>query len=237
MAVPERDFYTTDEIVHRWRWAGINHGTLLKLAMDDSLVFSIYIKDLGSHSSTRDTPDGRVTTTQTVVLSFRAEGHARPPLQYLRADDTRRLLESEPSEQIAIRGHYSEPQRTKESGLGYAQPPFFSREDLLVSRLERDRFEKLHRLRLRPPWYFRAWGWLCDQANQRALMMLSGWVAAIVAALWAVWLWVYPNTASPRATPKPSIEWTSTARFPSFRPPLMSTVRSHGASHARPETS
>jgi hypothetical protein len=225
MAVPEKDFFTLDEIVQRWRLAGMDHATLLKLAADDLLVFSVYIRDLGSHTQTKDTTDGVVTTSQTVAFSFRAEGSARPPLQYLKADDARRLLESKSNERIAVRGHYSLPTREKESGLGHAQAPLFCRDDLLVSRIERDRFERQHRVRLRPPWFSRAWGWLSDQANQRALTMLSGWIAAIFAALWAVWLWWYPNTATPRATPNQVVERTT------FSAPRAPTATAHDQRH------
>ncbi len=223
MTVPEKDFFTLDEIVQRWSLAGMDHATLLKLAADDLLVFSVYIRDLGSHTQTEDTPDGVVTTAQTVAFSFRAQGHARPPLQYLKADDARRLLESKSNERIAVRGHYSLPTRDRESGLGHLQAPLFCRDDLLVSRIERDRFERQHRVRLRPPWFSRFWGWLSDQANQRALTMLSGWIAAIFAALWALLPSLYPNPTTPRATPNPVVERTT---FSALRVPA-ATAHDH----------
>jgi hypothetical protein len=73
--------------------------------------------------------------------------------------------------------------------MGYMQALYFRAEDLLVSRVERDRFEREHKLQLQPPWTKRIWGWLRDQANQKALTMLWGWVAAGIAALWAAWVW------------------------------------------------
>lgn len=210
MAIPEKDFFTLEEIVHRWRFAGMDNATMLKLATDDLLVFSIYIRELGSHTTTRETPHGMVTTRHSVEFSFRVEGYSRPPLQFLKADDARRILESRPDEQIAIRGHYSVPERTKESGLGHGHPPLFTREDLLVSKVERDRFEKLHKIPLVPPWHIGIWQWLSDQANHRVLTMLSGWGTAAITAAWAAWLWSYQSPQNPPvATPNPSIERTS----------------------------
>ena len=151
----------------------------------------MYIRDLGSHTSTQDTPPGLVTTEKTVAFSFRADGHSRSPIQYLKADDSRRILESRPGERIAVRGHYSVPERTKESGLGHMQAPHFAREELIVSRLERDRFERQYKVPLAPPLPTRIWRWLSDQATHRVLRMLGGWIAAAFAAAWAVWQWWY----------------------------------------------
>ncbi len=215
MPIPEKDFFTLDEIIERWRYSGADDATLLKLATEDLLVFSVYIRDLGSHQVTRETPQGCVTTKHTVELSFRAEGYSRPPLQYLGAEDARRILESHPGERIAVRGHYSLPSRTKESGLGHATAPHFARSDLLVSRLERDRFEKEHKVRIRPPWPSRVWKWLTDQANHRALTMLSGWIAAALAAAWALWVWWYQLPPAPPATPNPSLNRSSNGTPPS----------------------
>jgi len=184
MSIPEKDFFTLPEIVQRWHPCGVDDATLLKLAVEDLLVFSVYIRDLGSHQTIRETPEGRITSTQEVAFSFRAQGYSRPQLQFLKSDDARRILESQPNERVAVSGHYSLPSRTKESGLGYGKSPYFSRSDLLVSRLERDRFEREHQLRVRPRWPARTWMWLSDQANQRVLTMLSGWIVAITSAVW-----------------------------------------------------
>lgn len=210
MAIPERDFFTLEEIVHRWRFAGMDSATLLKLASDDLLVFSIYIREIGSHTATRETQIGAVTRTRQVQFSFKAQGYSRPVIQYLKSDDARRILEARPGEKIAVRGHYSFPKRTKESGLGHATAPLFTRDDLVVSKVERDRFEKKHKVALSPPWYYRVWAWLSDQANHRVLTMLSGWVAALVTAAWAAWVWWHQQPeCSPTATPNSSIESTS----------------------------
>ena len=198
MPIPEKDFFTLEEIVERWNYSGADEATLLKLATEDLLVFAVYVRDLGSYQTTRETPQGRVTTKHTVEFSFRAEGYSRPPLQYLKAEDARRILESLPGEKVAVRGHYSLPSRTKESGLGHATAPHFSQSDLLVSRVERDRFEKQHKIKIRPPWPSRVWKWLADQANQRALTMLSGWIATAIGAVWALWVWWYQPQPTPR---------------------------------------
>ena len=220
MAIPEKDFYTLDEIIQRWRFAAIDHVTLLKLATEDLLVFSIYVRDLGSHTVTRETPQGIVTTKNTVGPIFRSSGYSRPPLQYLKADDARRILESRPGERIAVQGHYSIPERTKESGLGYLQDmhaPLIAREDLLVSRAERDRFERLHKIPLAPPWRIRAWRWLSDQATHRVFTMLSGWIVAFISAAWTAWLWWYqlPRDVRP-ITLTPSIEKASPDEKPAI---------------------
>lgn len=213
MAIPEKDFFTLEEIVHRWRFAGMDNATLLKLATDDLLVFSIYIRDIGSHTAKRETPSGTVTTNHQVQFSFRAEGYTRPALQYLKSDDARRILESHPAEKIAVRGHYSIPERTKESGLGHANAPLITREDLLVSKIERDRFEKKHKVALSPPWHSRVWQWLSDQVNHRVLTMLSGWLTALVTAAWAAWVWWHQHPQTPPAATTPlSIERTSPSK-------------------------
>jgi hypothetical protein len=113
MPLPEKDFFTIDEVLDRWRYAQIDRATLLNLAVDDLLVFSVYLRDLGHHWTSRDTPQGRVTTTNTVEFEFRATGYERPQLQYLCARDARRLLESNPGEQIGVSGLYSLPTRAK----------------------------------------------------------------------------------------------------------------------------
>lgn len=210
MALPEKDFFTLEEIVHRWRFAGMDSSTLLKLARDDLLVFSIYVRDIGSHTSTRETPNGMVTTNHQVQFSFKAEGYSRPAIQYLKSDDARRILEAHPGERIAVRGHYSVPERTKESGFAYATAPLLTREDLVVSKVERDRFEKKHKVPLSPPWYSRLWQSLSDQENYRVLKMLSGWLAAFITAAWAAWVWWHAQPqSSPTATPNTSIERAS----------------------------
>lgn len=212
MSVSEKDFFTINEILERWRYANVDAATLLKLATDDLLVFSVYIRDLGSHTVTHETADSRVTRSTDIAFSFCNPERARPALQYLSSDDARRLLESRNNEQIKIRRHYSLPSRTKESGLGYlTEAPLFSRDDLLVARSERDKFEASHKLRLRPSWYSRMWAWLGDQANHRVLTMLAGWLVAIVTGTWAVWLWWYQHQppAIQSAPPNSSLQRTA----------------------------
>ncbi|UYA60796.1 hypothetical protein NAL19_2691 [Pectobacterium sp. F1-1] len=189
MAIPEKDFFTLNEIVHRWRFAGMDSATLLKLATDDLLIFSIYVRDIGSHTSTGEVSDGAAVTNHTVHFSLKAKGYSRPPIQYLKSDDTSRILEAGPGEKIAVRGHYSAPERTKESGLGHVTAPQFTREDLIVSKVERDRFEKTHKIPLSPPLYSRLWHWMSDQANQRVLTMLSGWLVALLSTAPTAWAW------------------------------------------------
>ncbi len=215
MPIPEKDIFTLDEIVDRWKHARVDHATLLKFATEDLLVFSVYIRDLGSHSSTQDTPRGTVTTEQVVAFSFRAVGYSRPAIQYLKADDSRRILESRPGERVAVRGHYNIPERTKESGLGHLQAPYFTKEDLLVSRIERDRFERMHKIPLKPPLQTRAWQWLSDQATHRVLTMFFGWIAAILTGIWAVWLWLHQPSQPAPAPPNHSLNRTLHS-MPSF---------------------
>lgn len=191
MPALEKDYFTLAEIMHRWRYAGVDESVLLKLAADDKLVFSIYIRDIGSHAVTHETEEGVITRTTDVVFNFRDPTRISS-IQFLRSDDARRILEAKPHEKIKVRGHYSTPTRTKETGLGYFNnAPLLTREDLLVSKSERDRFENEAKILLQPPVHIRAWTWLSDQSNQSALKMLSGWFAAAATGAWAIWQWLH----------------------------------------------
>lgn len=210
MSVSEKDFFTINEILERWRYANVDAATLLNLATDDLLVFCVYIRDLGSHTVTHETADTLVTRSTDIAFCFRNLKRARPALQYLNSNDARRLLESRDSERIKIRAHYSLPSRTKESGICYlTEAPLFSRDDLLVARSERDKFEESHKLRLRPPWYSCMWAWLGDQVNQRVLTMLTGWLMALVTGAWAIWLWWHQPHAIQSAPPNPPLQQTA----------------------------
>lgn len=197
MAHPTKDHFSLAEILERWRHASIDEATLLKLAAENHLVFAFYKPDLGDYSETIEVPDGRVTRSHTTAFSFKAAGSERPPLQYLAADDVRRIFEARGTERITIRGHYSSRARTKESGIGYlGNAPQLTRDDLLLSREERDRFEREHKPRLSP----KLWDRLADQANQRVLILPAGWITAAIIGLWTLFLYTHPPRTAPEAS-------------------------------------
>lgn len=195
MADLQKDYFTLAEVAERWRHAGIvDNAVLLKLAIEDQVVFAYYQPDLGSYAETFEVPDGRVTRTHDVAFRYVAPGTAHQPLRYLKSDDARRIFEAKGTERIIVRVDYSSPTRTKETGTGHlGNAPQLTRDDLVVSREERDRFERESKIRLQPPFFSRVWGWLADQVNQKVLLMLSGWIAAIVSSLWTWYVYTHPK--------------------------------------------
>lgn len=202
MADLQKDFFTLAEVAERWRHAGIvDDAVLLKLAIEDRIVFAFYQRELGSYAETFEVPDGRVTRTHDVAFRYVAPGTARYPLRYLKSDDTRRILEARGTERILVHVDYSSPTRTRETGTGhFNNAPQLTRDDLLVSREECDRFERESKIRLHPPLLKLVWGWLADQANQRVLVMLSGWIAAIATGLWTWYVYTPPKPPEPSPT-------------------------------------
>ena len=181
MALPEKDFFTLAEIAARWRCDDV---ALLSYAARDMLTYSVYLRDLGSHRTVEETEEERVTRSHTVAYSMRSPDYQRHSVHFLRADDARRILESRPPEEIAVLVLYKSTQRTKENGIGYMQAHYFTRSELLVSKEERDRFERTHNVISKPGWLARRWNWLRDAENQKPLAILGGGVAAIAAAGW-----------------------------------------------------
>jgi hypothetical protein len=148
MPLPEKDAFTLEEIIARWRFAGCDRATLLDYARRDLLVFSVYLRDLGHHRTIKETPEERITTTHSVVFKFTSPDYKWHSIRYLAAEDARRILESKSGEEIGVGGLYSSADRDKASGTGYLQALYFTYADLLVTRTERDRFETSHKVNL-----------------------------------------------------------------------------------------
>lgn len=198
MPPPEKQLFTLDEIAERWRSTGFDRPTFLQYARQDLLVFSVYLRDLGHHRTIRDVPDGRVTTTHSVAFRFQAKDYQAAQVRHLKADDARRILEARPGEQVGVHVLYSERLRKPASGTGYPAGQYFTPDDLLITLAERDLFEFTHSLRVTPGQLTRAWRWLGEQSNQRALQIVGGVFAAAALGAWAVFTWWFQNAATGR---------------------------------------
>lgn len=194
---PEKEFFTLEEIIARWRFAGCDRATLLSYARGDLLVFSVYLRELGNHKTVRETPEGRITTTHTVAFQFASPTFKWHSIRYLKADDARRILEGVSGEEIGVGGLFSSPKRDKASGTGYLQAIYFTYPDLVITRNERDRFEAEHKINLASGRVARAWHWLSDASNQKALSIIGVGIAAVFGAAWSVFLWWSKAGASP----------------------------------------
>ena len=197
MPLPEKDFFTLDEIIDRWRFAGCDRATLLDYARRDLLVFAVYLRDLGHHKTIEETPESRITTTHSVAFQFTSTDYKWHSIRYLKADDARRVLEGRPGEEIGVGGLYSSPTREKASGMGYLQALYFTYADLLLTRAERDRFEMDHKVNLASGRMGKAWSWLSDASNQKALSIIGISVAAIFGAAWTVFVWWSKSGVAP----------------------------------------
>lgn len=186
MSLPEKEFFTLDEIIDRWRFARCDRVTLLDYARKDLIVFSVYLRELGSHQRVRETKDGIVTTT-TTSYSFRSPDYEWHSIRYLKGDDVRRVLECRDNERAGVSVLYSSPSRDKASGTGYLQAHYFTPADLLVTKAERDRFEREHNVNLASGRLSNAWRWLCDTSNQKALAIIGGVLAALAGGGWTVY--------------------------------------------------
>lgn len=187
MSLPEKEFFSLDEIISRWRFATCDRATLLDYARRDLLIYSVYLRNIGSHRRVREDLGGVVTTTSTVEFQFTSSDYKWQPIRYLKSDDARRILEAHPSEKIAVSILYSSPLRNKKSGTGYLQAHYFTTEDLFVTRAERDRFEAVHKVNLASGHITKAWRWLSEPANQKTLGIIGSVIAAIaVAVAWGI---------------------------------------------------
>ena len=194
MALPEKDFFALTEIAARWRCDDV---AFLSYATRDILTYSVYLRDLGSHRTVVETEEERITRNHTVAFSMRSPDYQRHSIHFLPADAARRILESRPPEEVAVSVLYKSTQRTKESGIGYMQALYFTRSDLVVSREERDRFERTYNVISKPGWIARKWNWLRDAENQKPLAFLGGGIAAIAAAGWTALQWWIRAMPSP----------------------------------------
>ena len=142
MPLPQKSYFTLDEIIRRWQSEGCDRATLLEYARADLLVFAVAERNLGSHTIRRETDDHVITTEVTrMQLGGPAETQS---IWYLRADDARRVLETQPGERAAVNGLFRRVERDRASGVGQSPPKLYAYEDLVVTRDERDRFEEAH---------------------------------------------------------------------------------------------
>lgn len=186
MSLPEKEFFTLDEIIDRWRFARCDRATLLDYARKDLLIFSVYLRELGSHQCVREMEDGIVTTT-TTTFSFRSPDFEWRSIRYLKAEDARRVLECRDNERAGVSVLYSSSSRDKTSGTGYTQAHYFRPADLLVTKEERDRFERKHNVNLASGRFSIAWRWLCDGTNQKALAIIGSVLTALAVGGWTVY--------------------------------------------------
>lgn len=185
MAMPEKDFYTLDEMAARWACIGFDGSSFLDLARKDLLVFSTYQRNIGSNRQVTETSEGTVTRTKTVFFSFKAAGYSSNGVRYLRAEDARRILEAKPGEEVAISGLFTSPTRTRETGTAYSEL-YLTVADLGISLAERTRFESEHGYASLSAGIGRLWAWAKQENNRAVLKWVGGGAAAIVAAAWAL---------------------------------------------------
>jgi len=146
MPLPEKPYFTLEDIVARWKEHGCDRDSLLAFARDDLLVFAVVQVDLGSHrKGTRET---------TIAFKFLSEAGAaaeKQPLRYISAEDAVRILSAPAGVEIAVNALYMRPERDKKKhGTLHLQAKHFTAADLRVSREERDRFEEKHGLATKP---------------------------------------------------------------------------------------
>ena len=190
MALPEKDFYTLDEVAARWACIGIDKAYFLDIARKDLLVFSTYLRDIGSYRQITETEEGTITKTKTVQLSFRSEGYSSSGVRYLRAEDARRVLEGMTGEEVAIPGLFSLPTRTRESGTAYPSL-YLTPADLGISRAEMVHFESEHGYKSFSAGANRLWAWSKEESNRAVLAWVGTGIVAIAAAIWAVVEFIY----------------------------------------------
>lgn len=196
MPLPEKEFFTLDEIMSRWRFAGCDQATLLDYARRDLLIFSVYLRELGNHQRIEETQEARITTT-TSVFSPTSPDFKRHAIQHLKSEDARRVLECRSSESAGVSVLYSSPARDKASGTCYIQAHYFTSADLILTRAERDRFEKKHNINLASSRMASAWGWLADSTNQKALAILGSAIGTIAAGAWTIYIWWFSKVGAP----------------------------------------
>lgn len=185
MMLPEKDFYTLDEVAKRWECIGFSASSFLDLAKKDLLVFSTYRREIGSYRKVVETPDVIITKKKDVLFSFKAEGYNSDGVRYLRADDARRILEAKLGEEIAVPGLYSLPSRTRECGTAH-NDLYLTAADLGISLSERARFESRHGYKSFRAGIHRLWSWTKDKDNSAMLAWLGAGVTAIFGAIWTI---------------------------------------------------
>ena len=92
---------------------------------------------------------------------------------------------------------YDSAKREEASGTAYSRAHYFKPADLVITKTERDRFEKEHKINLASGRAAKAWSWLSDSANQKALAILGGAIGAIAGGAWTLYVWLFPKVGTP----------------------------------------
>ena len=186
MPAPEKEYFTLTEIIDRWTRSKVDQVTLLDYARRDLIIYSVYLRDIGSHKRESVEPDGAVRTTTVSTMQFISQGFTYEPIRYLKANDARRVLEAKDGEQVAVSVLYTSRERNKESGIGYMQPHYFEPKDLLITKAERDRFESEHKLSVGSRTEA-IWQWLTNANNQKALTLIGSAISVAGFTAWQLY--------------------------------------------------
>lgn len=190
MGLPGKTTFTLDEVVSRWRHWGCDYATLHSYAQTDQLVFSVYLRDIGSHKSIWTEADAQITR-EVQVIKFVSPDAATRRLFYLDGDDSRRIMEAKGNEQVAVHALYWTPERVKKLGTYHASAEYFTSQDLVVTREECERFERYHKAKGLPDLLKRVAFWIKEPSGHKTLKLVGGAVAVLVAAGWAAFTWYY----------------------------------------------
>jgi hypothetical protein len=188
MSLPEKPILTLDEVVARWKHWRCDYETLHSYAERNLLVFSVYIRDLGSHKSVRVEGDTEITR-EVRTINFISPGHVVRRLFYFGADDSRRILEASGNEQVAVNVLYWTPDRIKEQATGHLSAKYFSRHDLVVTREQCEQFERSHRANGFAGFIRKATFLLSNPAQLKSLKFVGGALVVVATAIWAVFKW------------------------------------------------
>ena len=188
MGLPEKTTLTLTEVVARWKHWGCDYATLHSYAEQDLLVLSVYLRDIGSHKSVRTEADTEITR-EVQSLKFVSPGAVVHRLLHLSGDDSRRILEANDNEQIAVSVLYWTPVRIKKLSTYYPSAKYFTRQDLVVTRDECERFERRHSANGLPGLVKRSAFWIKEPSKHKALKLIGGALAMLAGGIWAVFTW------------------------------------------------
>lgn len=190
MGLPEKTILTLDEVVSRWRYWGCDHATLHGYAQQDQLVFSVYLRDIGSHKSIW-TEAGSQITRKVQTITFVSPDAVIRRLFYLDGNDSRRIMEAKDNEQVAVNALYWTTERTNKRGTYHASAMYLTRQDLVVTREECDRFERRHGAIGFRGLLKRVAFWIKEPSEHKTLTLVGSAVMALVTAMWAAFKWYH----------------------------------------------
>lgn len=190
MGLPDKTTLTLDEVIARWRHWGCDYATLHYYAQQDLLVFSVYLREIGSHKSSRTEGDAQVTR-EVQTLTFVSPDHVTRRLFYLDGDDSRRVLEANENEQVAVNALYWTADRVKKQCTYHASAKHFTPQDLVVTRAECERFERRYHANGFTGLRKRVIFWVKEPSEHKTLKLVLGALATLIAAAWAAFTWFY----------------------------------------------